>query len=78
MNFKLFYVGLYCFDYYEGQRILEIKAFTVNPLESFSDVLSWIDSTGIIPDHIRINCRPLGGLFNDDDRISNNVFYCNK
>lgn len=78
MDRKLFHVSLYNFDFYEGSRILGLSAFTVNPLENFSQIEQWIKDTGISPDHVRINLRPLGGLFSEDDRISNNVFYCNK
>lgn len=72
-------VSAFRFEYYECSRILECYAFSINPLDSLSDVVSWIDSLDSKPDHIRINCNHGGCLFdNEDTRIMNNVFYTNK
>lgn len=72
-------VSAFHFAWYDGSRILECYAFSVNPLDSLSEVVDWINSLTQKPDHIRINYFDGGCLFdNEDTRISNNVFYCNK
>lgn len=72
-------VSAFQFSYYDGSRILECYAFSVNPLDSLSEVVDWINSLNVKPDHIRINYVNGGCLFdNEDTRICNNVFYCNK
>ena len=72
-------VSAYTFEYYDGSRVLECQAFSVNPLDSLDEVFSWINSLNFIPDHIRINHTNGGCLFdNEDTRILNNVFYCNR
>ena len=72
-------VSVFSFDCYEGSRILECRAFTINPLDSLDDVVTWINNLDFKPDHIRINFQVGGCLFdNEDNRISNNVFYTNK
>ena len=72
-------VSVFQFEYYDGQRILECVAFSINPLDSLAEVVVWINNLGFTPDHIRINHVIGGCLFdNEDTRILNNVFYCNK
>lgn len=73
-------VSVFRFENYEGSRVLSCYAFSINPLDSLEDVVSWINSLeGDHPDFIQIS-HVLGGcLFdNEDTRISNNVFYCNR
>lgn len=72
-------VSAFVLSFNDGHRILECHAFSINPLDSLEDVISWIKSLNFKPDHIRINYKNGGCLFdNDDTRILNNVFYCNK
>lgn len=74
-----FRVSAFRFEFYEGSRILECYAFSVNPLDSYEEVIDWIRSLNSKPDHIRINYVNGGCLFdNEDTRISNNVFYCTR
>lgn len=72
-------VSVFQFAWYEGSRILECYAFSVNPLESLEEVVSWINSLESKPDFIQISYVNGGCLFdNEDTRIVNNIFYCNK
>ena len=72
-------VSVYNLEYYEGRRLLECAAFTVNPLDSLDDVVSWISQLPFKPDHIRINYNDGSCLFdNEDSRILNNTFFCTK
>lgn len=70
-------VSAYQFEYYEGHRILECVAFSIDPLDTLEEVVSWIRSLDFKPDHIRVNYMDSCCLFdNEDTRILNNVFYC--
>lgn len=72
-------VSAFSLEYYEGHRVLECKAFSIDPLDSLEDVIAWIRSLNFKPDHIRINYKNGGCLFdNVDTRILNNVFYTDK
>lgn len=72
-------VSVFKFDYYEGSRILGCYAFSINPLDSLEDCIAWINSLDTKPDFIQISYKDGSCLFdNEDTRISNNVFYCNR
>lgn len=72
-------VSAFQFDYFEGSRILGCYAFSIHPLNSLSDVVDWINSLDSKPDFIQISYCDGSCLFdNEDTRIVNNIFYCNR
>lgn len=72
-------VSVYQLEWYDGHRVLECVCFSIDPLDSLEDVVSWLRQLDFKPDHIRINYVNGGCLFdNEDTRILNNVFWCNK
>lgn len=72
-------VSAFVLEHYDGHRVLECAAFSVDPLDSLEEVIDWIRGLNFKPDHIRINYKDGGCLFDTEDtRIMNNVFYCHK
>lgn len=70
-------VSVFNFEWYEGSRILMCSAFSINPIDSLTDCVAWINSLDYKPDFIQISYNNGSCLFdNEDSRISNNIFYC--
>ena len=71
-------ISAFRFENYEGSRILMCHAVSINPLDSLSECVDWINSLNVKPDFIQISYKDASCLFDDEDsRICNNIFYCN-
>lgn len=72
-------VSVFNFDYAEGRRILTCTAFSINPLNSLEECIEWIHQLDFKPDFIKISYKDGSCLYdNEDTRIINNIFYCNR